>query len=250
MRYFIIILLCTTSVCLAQESYHDDEFGFTFEIPSEWSITLEDEFSDKVKNGFKKHYSSKTLLMLNPPDIEAPKTPFILIQGKKLIRSTTSEAIATLKKTGKEEMTKSAEYLAKGGLGRKANRYRQIEVFSDYNSSKKLAIAKILYQHKNDNTYLLAARAQFVGLQRVIDFQGCWRGDSSQQFWQDFNDVVDSFEFDQDTAPKNLITAIPQEIKEMIALPRQAKGRPILKWIGYIIGTAIVLSIIKKLFFD
>jgi len=51
-RYVVIVFLCTASVCLAQETYHNEEFGFIIDTPSEWRVSLEDEWSDKVKTAF------------------------------------------------------------------------------------------------------------------------------------------------------------------------------------------------------
>ena len=62
MRMFIIILLCFSSLCLAQEKYHNNEFGFTIEVPSGWHATFEDEWADEVRALLKKRYSFKTLV--------------------------------------------------------------------------------------------------------------------------------------------------------------------------------------------
>lgn len=243
--FFILI---AGSICLAQEKYHNDEFGFTLEIPVGWNISLENEWSDEVKASLRRLYESKTLLMLNPSGVKALKTPCIQVQGKRLQRSTTSEAIADLKKTGKKYVTAGADYVAHCFLSN-IKQYNQADTFYDYDSSKKLAIAKILYQNKNDSTYFLSASATLVGLQRVIEFNGYWKGDDPESFWQIFNEVIDSFEFDKDTAPKGLITAVPQEIKEISKMSKPVTPARIMKWVGWILGILIIIGVIKTIFF-
>ena len=101
MRIVLIAILCTSSVCLTQGNCHNDEFGFTIEVPAGWNVSFEDEWSDKIKTTLEKKYSFKSLAILNPSGIESFKIPFILVQGNKLKRTTTSEAITELKKNGK-----------------------------------------------------------------------------------------------------------------------------------------------------
>ncbi len=249
MRYFMVFTLCAVSVCLAQERFHNDEFGFTLEVPVGWNISFENEWSDEVKDSLKRLFEFKTLLMLNPSGVKAPKAPCIQIRGKKLQKTITSEMIADLKETGKGYVTYSAEDMAKIALGKNFDQYSQIDAFYNYDSTKKLAIAKISYQNKNDNTYFLSASAKFVGLQRVIDFDGYWKGENPEQFWQVFNKVINSFEFDQDAAPKGLITSVPQEIKEISNMSKPATPARIMKWIGWILGILIVAGVVKVLFF-
>lgn len=234
MRIFLIAILCTVSVCLAQESCHNDEFGFTIEVPAGWNISFEDEWSDKVKEVLEKLYSNKTLLILNPPGVEIAKSPCVHVQGIKLKRKTTSEMIAYLKKNGKERLTKHTGYMAEDMLGRKINQYSKMDTFYNYDSSGKVAIAKILYEHNEEGTYVLVAMAKFVGRRRVVDFSGYWKGDDPESFWQAFNEVVDSFEFDHDTVPKGLIS-------EPITLRR------VMKWGSIILTISIILVFVKML---
>jgi hypothetical protein len=245
----MIFTLCAVSVCLAQERFHNDEFGFTLETPAGWTISFENEWSNEVKDSLERLYDGKTLLMLNPSGVKAPKAPCIQVQGKKLQKTTTSEAIGDLKETGEKQMPNSARYLAQSLLGGNASKYSQIDTFYNYNPTKKLAIAKILYQNKDDNTYFLSARAKFIGLQRVIDFRGYWKGENPEQFWQVFNKVINSCEFDQDAAPKGLITSVPQEIKEISNMSKPATPARIMKWVGGILGILIVAGVVKALFF-
>lgn len=239
MRYLIVFFLCA-SACLAQGTHHNDEFGFTLEVPVGWNISFEDQWSDKVKWALEKLYSNKTLLILNPPGVEIAKSPCIHVQSIKLKRTTTSEAIADLKKNGKERLTKHTEYMAEDMLGRKINQYSKMDPFYNYYSSRYLAIARILYEHNEDSTYALVAMAKFIGRQRVVDFSGYWKGDDPKGFWQAFNEVIDSFEFDQDAAPKGLITAVPSG---PITLMR------VMKWFSWILGILIVVGIAKALLF-
>lgn len=248
MRYIMIFTLCAVSVCLAQENYHNDEFGFTLEVPVGWNMSFENEWSDEVKASLGRLYESKTLLMLNPSGVKAFKTPCIQVQGKQLQKMTTSEAIADLKKTGKKHVTAGADYVAHCFLSN-IKQYNQTDTFYDYDSTKKLAIAKILYQNKNDNTYFLSATGMFIGLQRVIEFNGYWEGENPEEFWQVFKKVTDSFAFDQDTAPKGLITSVPQEIKEISKMSKPESSMRLMKWVGGIIGILIVAGVVKALFF-
>jgi hypothetical protein len=245
----MIFILCSVSACLAQEKYHNDEFGFTLETPEGWNISFENEWSDEDKDSLKRLFEGKTLLMLNPSGVKAPKVPCIQVQGRKLERTTTSEAIADLKETGKKHVTYSAEYLAQSIFGKKIGQHNQIDTFYNYDSTKKLAIAKILYQNKNDNIYFLSVTGMFIGLQRVIEFNGYWKGENPEEFWQVFKKVVDSFAFDQDTAPKGLITSVPQEIKEVSNMPRPVASMRLMRWVGGIIGILIVAGVVKVVFF-
>lgn len=250
MRHFTIVLLCFSSLCLAQEKYHNEEFGFTIEAPSGWQLRLEDEWSDKVKAVLKKHYfSSSNLLILNPSGTKTLNVPSIIVHGIKLKRTTTSEAIADLKKNGRNGMISSAENIARYDvLGKKINQYRKIDTFYDYNSSKNLAIAIILYQHEDEeNTHFMAATAKFIGLQRVIDFRGYWKGDDPEEFQKVFDEVINSFEFDQDAKPKGILGAVPQEIKEVGRLSKEQKFNRIWKWGGAILTISIILGFIKML---
>jgi len=234
MRNILIIFLCTGSVCLAQESYHNGEFGFTLEVPSGWNISFENEWSDKLKAALERAYATKTLLLLSPSDKKPHEMPLIQIQGKKLERMTTSEAIESIKEKHSKDMISSAQYTALAKLGPKMKQYRQKDTFYNYDSYRKFAIAKILYQHKYEDTYFLSAVAKFIGLQRVIDFRGYWKGDDPESFWQIFNEVVDSFEFDHDTVPKG-------SISEPITLRR------VMKWGSIILTISIILVFVKML---
>jgi len=229
MRIFLIAILCTVSVCLAQESYHNDEFGFTIEVPAGWNISFEDQWSDEVKVFLEKLYSNKTLLVLNPPGVEIAKPPCVHVQGMQLKRKTTSEMIAYLKRYGKERLTKHTGYMAEDMLGRKINQYSRMDTFYNYDSSRKAAIAKILYKHNERGTYVLVTMAKFVGRRRVVDFSGYWKGDDPESFLPIFNEVVDSFEFDHDTAPKG-------SISEPITLRR------VMKWGSIILTVSIILG--------
>lgn len=243
MRNVLIVILCTASVCLAQENYYDDEFEFTIGIPSQWYATTENEWSGKVEGVLKKHYwSSKPLLILNTLDTEILNIPSIIVTGIKLERTTTFEAIADLKKNGHDRMISSAENIAKYDvLGKKIKQYRQIDTFYDYNSSRKFAVAKILYQHKDEDIYFLSAMVKFIGRQRVIDLRGYWSGVDPEEFWQVFTEVVDSFEFDQDAKPRGILG----EIKEISHLSKEQKFNRIWKWGGTILTISIILGFVK-----
>lgn len=242
MRNILIIFLCTASVCLAQESCHNDEFGFTIDIPSGWYMTSENEWSDKVKKVLEKRYSSGNLLILNPSGIEPLRFPSIIVQGIKLKRTTTSEAIADLKNNGKERLTKHTGYMAKYDLlGKKINQYSKTDTFYNYDSSRKMAIAKILYEHNKEGTYVLVTMAKFIGRKRVVDFRGYWKGDDPEGFWQTFNEVIDSFEFDQDAKPGGIFG----EAKEFSDMSKKQKFNLIWKWGGIILTISIIIGITR-----
>jgi len=249
MRIFLIAILCTSSVCLAQESCHNDEFGFTINIPSKWYASLEEEWPDKLKNALELLYFTKKplLLMLNPLGTEIGKAPCIHVEGIKLKRTTTSEAIAILERTGREKITNEARAWAEILLRKKFNQYREVDTSYDYNSSGKLGIAKILYEHKINETYFLSAIATFVGRQRRVDFSGYLKGDNPEEFWQVFTEVIDSFEFDPDAAPKGGLGKITEEIKGVGGLSKEQKFNRILKWGSIILTISIILVFVKML---
>ena len=238
MRYFIIFLLCITSVCLAQENYHDDEFSFNFEVPSGWNISFENEWPDKLKAALERAYATKTLLLLTPSDRKPSEMPLIQIQGKELKRTTTYEEIESIKKKHSKDMISSAEYTALAKLGLKRKQYRQIDTFYNYDSSRKFAIAKILYQHRNEDVYFLSAIAKFIGLQRVIDFRGYWRGEDPEEFWQVFNKVTDSFEYDKDAAAPFSSSFEGRNLSEKML-------NKVIKWGGIILTISIILGLVK-----
>jgi len=244
MRIFLIAILCTSSVCLAQETYHNEEFGFTINIPSKWYASFEEEWPDKLKNALELLYFTKKplLLMLNPLGTKIGKPPCIHIEGIRLKRKTTSEVIAILKRTGREKIKNEARAWAEILLGKKFYQYREIDTFYDYNSSRKLGIAKILYEHKINETYFLSAIATFVGRQRRVDFSGYLKGDNPEEFWQVFMEMVDSFEYDPDAAAKGGLGKITREIKEVGGLSKEQKFNRILKWGGIILTISIILG--------
>jgi len=234
-RYVVIVFLCTASVCLAQETYHNEEFGFIIDTPSEWRVSLEDEWSDKVKTAFKLLYTSKPLCILYPSGIKTTDAPCIIVFGQKTREVTTPELIELIKNTGEKMLTSHAEDLAKGLLGKKFKQYREIDAFYDYNSSRELATASIFYKHNNeDNVYFIVARAKFIGLQRVIDFRGYWKGDDPDRFQAVFDEVIDSFDFDPEAKPSG-------------NLSKEQKFDRILKWGGTILTISIILGFIRIL---
>jgi len=227
----MMFILLVPSIVIAQNEYHDDEFGFALSVPLKWQMSFEHQWSEKLKSFLKNRYSGHAVLMINPLGVEPSKNPCIQVHAKELVRTTTSEAITDLKKTGNEILMKSSKYLARDLLGRKSKKYKEIDKFYDYDSKKHLAIAKVLYQDNEGGTYALVARAKFIGLQRVVDFDGYWKGDENpEQFWGVFTQVIDSFEFDADAKPKGIIGSIPQEIKEISKLSREQKVSRIFKW--------------------
>lgn len=229
MRYLIIIFLCVTSVCLAQETYHNEEFGFTIDIPSEWHISFEDEWSDKVKIALEQLYLSKVLFMLNPSGVKAPDAPCIRAFGQ-MGGMKTHLRIAYVKKNGQRVLTSRMENAANEVLGQKIKQYRKIDTFYDYDSSRNLAIAKLIYKHNDEkNTHFVLTRAMFIGLQRVVNFQGYWKGVEPEEFWQVFREVVDSFRFEQDVKVK------------------EESFNRILKWGSIILTISIILGFVKML---
>ena len=247
MRLYAFVFLFAASACLAQETYHNEEYGFTIDIPSQWYSTDEDEWSDILKAKLKRSFSTKTLLLLNPSGVEPPKTPHIQIQGKELKKSTTSEAIAALKKNDGKGVVSAAKWTALRKIGKVIEQYDKIDSFYDYDSSRKLAIAKVLYKHKESGTFFIGAIAKRIGRQRVVDIRGYWKGDDPKEFWQVFTEVVDSFEFDPDAKPKGTIGAIAQEIKETGNLSAEKKFDRIWKWGGIILTISIILGFAKMI---
>ncbi len=244
-KFVLIVILSVSSLAFAQDEYHDDEFGFTIKAPSGWNITFKDQLSAKGKESLKKAFSNEVLLMIHPPDTEPPKNPCILFNCRKLVRTTTSEAIADLKKLGNEALMKSTRFLGWMLLGRKEKQYTEIDEFYDYDSSLYRAVSKVLYQHNQDGSYALCAKAKFIGLQRVTSFSAYWKGDDPEEFWQVFTEVIDSFEFDDDARPKGILGTVPQEIKEVSKLSSQEMFKRVWKWIGIILPVLIVLGFVK-----
>ena len=230
--------MCITSVCLAQETYHNEEFGFTVNIPSGWEMTTWDQLPDKTKTSLEKALQ-KSFLIIHLLDVEPPKNPCILVRGHEIRRGTTSGAISKFKKTGKEHMMKITKYFGK--------HYQQVDSSYDYDPKRYVGVAKILYQHKNDDTYLLSTCAKFIGVERVVDFEGRWKGDDPEEFWQVFTEVIDSFELDPDATPKGGLGKITQEIKEVSELSDEQKFNRIWKWGGIILTISIILGFVKML---
>lgn len=245
----VIIILFASSLTLAQDEYHDDEFGFTVNASAGWQISTEDQWTDKTKTFLKNYYVNKTILMINPLGIEPLKNPCIQIQGKILDRTTTSEAIGHLKDKGEEVMLKYTRYVAEDFLGKKLKEYSEIDEFYDYDSKRSLAIAKVVYKNNKNDTYALTAMAKAIGLQRVIDFRAYWKGENPEDFWQVLTEVINSFNFDTDTIPKRGLGKIARDIKEVDNLSKVEKVSRIWEWAGIILTISIVLYFIKKLFF-
>lgn len=237
MRFFIIIILCFSSLCLAQEKYRNDEFGFTMEIPPGWYASFRDDWPEKLKNNLEWLYLSKDplLLMLNPLNTEIAKFPCIHIQGVRLKIKTTSEVISHLKRNGRNS---SARAWAKDLLGKNFDQYHEVDVFSDYNSSKKLGISIITYEHKTNKDYFLVAIASFIGSQRRIEFNGFYKGDDPEEFKNVFTDVIDSFEFDADVAVKG-------GLRKTSELSGEQKFKKIWKWTGWLLTASIILGFAK-----
>jgi len=243
-----VFILIASSRCLAEEKYHNDEFGFTLEIPAGWYASFENDWPEDYKNTLKRIYEGKTLLVINPLGIKAPKPPCIQIRGRNIEKNTTNEVISSLEKTGKEHLTFGAEYIAKIRLGKNRVNYQQVDSFYNYDSEKKFAIAKILYKKNDENIYYLSASSMFVGLQRAIDIDGYSKNETVEEFWQIFTKLTDSFAYDKDTAPKGVITSLPQEIKEVSKMSKPEASMRFMKLtIGIIIGLLIIGVIIKAI---
>ena len=244
-KFVIIVILSVSSLAFAQDEYHDDEFGFTIDIPSQWYATSENEWSDEVKSDLKRS-GSNPILLINPSRINSLKPPCISVHGIKLKRTTTSEAIANFRKNGKEILNKSTKYSAMIALGPKFKEYSKIDLFYHYDSSRCMALAKKLYQHNYDRSnYFMAAMAKFIGRQRRVEFDGYSEGQEPDQFWQVFTEVIDSFEFDADAKPKGILGTVPQEIKEVSKLSSREMFKRVWKWIGIILPVLIVLGFVK-----
>lgn len=238
LRFVFLLYVC--SVCFGQDTYYNNEYGFTIVVPSQWHTSFDKEWSDEVKTKLIELYSSTTLLMLNPLNIKPADAPCIQIQGKMFTSEISpSQAILLIKKTGFKQLPKDANYLAKDILGTKFGRYRQIDQFYNYEDSKNLALTKMLYKKNDANIYFLSARAKFIGYRSMIDLRGYYDGNSPEQFWQTFKGVVDSFRFDKGTLPKQTSEEISYETG-------QKTFSLISKLITWLLVASIVLWILKK----
>jgi hypothetical protein len=247
MRYIIVIVfLYATSVCMAQERYYNEEFGFAFDIPSKWYITFEDELSDDAKKTLAELYWSENLLVLSPYGIDALEIPCILTQGRKSEESFNSKNISYFKRTSERKLTSSTEKMVDELLGERIEQYHRTDYFYDYDTSRNLAIVKIIYENNlNKDVHLVTAIATCIGgigSEAAIDFRGYWKGQYPEEFWNIFKGVVDSFEFDQDAvAPKRTSEEISHETAKTVF-------RLIYKVCGSFFGLLIAIWILKKIF--
>ncbi|HEG44278.1 MAG TPA: hypothetical protein ENH94_09540 [Phycisphaerales bacterium] len=240
MRYFMVIIFCITSVCLAQETYHDEEYGFTIDIPSNWYISFDDEWSDELKTTHEQHYLSDVLFVLNPLDVEIADSPCIRAFAG-LAKKTTRFGFNAFIQRGESVLTRSMRQTADMVLGEKIKQYREINVFYDYEPAKRLAIAKILYKHNSDNTFFMVTRAKSFGQTQSINFQGFSSGVDHEDFWQVFSEVVDSYRFGQ-----------VSEVVDSLKFGTEPKSKEevlnqIWKWGGIILTISIIIGVAKKL---
>jgi hypothetical protein len=238
------------TLCKAQEIYHNEEFEFSINVPSEWQISFQNEWPEEIKTVLAQRYFSKILFMLNPLGVKAPDAPCIMVFGQKIEGMTTSEAITFIRQSWEKQGLVSAEEMAEELLLKKIKQYEKIETLCDYNSSKNMGIAKILYKHDNEeNTYFTVAFIKYIGLRRDITFRAYWKGENPEEFMVILGGFIDSFQFDQDANPKNMLETIPEEIEEIGNLSKEQKFGRVLKWAGIILTVSIVLGFLKMLFF-
>jgi len=240
MRYFIVIIFCITSVCLAQETYHDEDYGFTIDIPSNWYISFDDEWPDEVKSALEQHYLSKALFMLSPLGVEVPYSPCIRVFGG-IGTKNTNLRTTYVEKNGKRMLTSKMKSMIDELLEGDVKQYHEIDTYYDYDSSKYLAIAKTLYKHNEESTYFMVTSAKFIGQPQGIDFQGYWAGIEHEEFWQVFSEVVDSYRFGQ-----------VSEVVDSLKFGTEPKSKEevvnqIWKWGGIILTISIILGFTKKL---
>lgn len=253
MRYFIIALLLLSPLSFAQEKYHNEEFGFTFKLPSGWQAKTEDELTDKQRNVLGLYaFLYEFFVILNPLDTEPSDFPtIIVVMGNIYEGSTTSEVIAGIE-SGKKKLVESTENMKKTVLGKKINIYSEIDTFYNYAPSCYRAVCRILYKIESEevpwDTYAAVAQAKIVGRKRVIRFKGFYSGENPVDFQESFVEVANSFEFDLDAAPKKGLGTITQEIKDVSELSRRYTFKKISIWVGWILTASIILGFAKMVY--
>lgn len=232
MRYLAILLLCA-SACLAQQTQHNEEFGFTITIPSGWQIVFEDEWSFKVKDKLEEQYVSKPLFLLKPANVEISDS-CIMVFGRKVDEEVSSLATAFVEQSAEKMMT--SDMLAKEILGPDIETYQKVNSSYDRNSSENLSIARVIYQDENDQgRKFITAWAKFFVDKKDINLRGYSKSKPPDQFWSIFRDVVGSvYISSHDVSGKNISS--------------EGMLNQVMKWGGIILTISIILGIAKIIF--
>lgn len=240
MRNLILLFLCATSFCLAQETYYNEEYRFTIDIPLNWDISLEDEWSDEIKTTLKGHYLSKAICILNPSDIEISSSPCIRVFGGSAKKKTHFRSNYIIQ-DGEKILTRSINNTVNEVIGDKIRLYRKVDSFYDYDSSKSLIMANILYKHVKEDSYFIVTGAMFFGRAKTINFQGFSLGNDHEEFWRLFKEVVNSYKVKLIRPKMTGSTEIEPDTKLT-----EEKSNQIWKWGGTIFGILVILGFVKK----
>ncbi|MBC8392719.1 MAG: hypothetical protein H8E17_09180 [Deltaproteobacteria bacterium] len=241
MRFILFVICGVASICFAQETYRNEEFGFTIDVPSNWYINFDKEWPVEVKTALKQKHAGKFLFMLNPLGVKASDSPCVRVLGG-LGTSKINFRAAYIKKNGKRMLTSSLKHMADELLGSNIKQYHEVDTFYENDPSRQLAIAKILYKQNDPNTYFMVTSAKFYGRPRSVNFQGYWSGVEHEDFWQVFTEVIGSYKFD-----KYSIT-IDFPLFDKDADPKE-KVFILWKWAGIILTISIAIGILRMLFF-
>lgn len=243
MKNLVLLVFCVTSFCLAQETYYNEEYRFTVDIPLNWDISLEDEWPEELKTTLKGYYLSKAICMLNPSGIEISSSPCIRVfggleDGKSRFRSN------YIIQNGEKILTRSINNTVNEVTGDKIKQYRKVDSFYDYDSSKSLIMANILYKHNKNDSYFIVTIAKFFGRAQSISFQGFSSGNDHEEFWQLFKEVVNSYKVKLIRPKTTDSTKIEQD-----AELQEEKSNQIWKWGGAILGILVILGFVKMFLF-
>ena len=230
MKYTVFIFLFAASICLAQE-YHNEEINFTIDVPSGWNISFEDQWPDKLKADIEK-YNIKPLFVIDSSENRSSR---IIVFGNEEGKGQFSFSMAQrfAEKNAKNMMT--SDILAKELLGQDARQYRKIDSFYDYDSSKHLWLAKIIYEDKNDEaSRFITSWAMVFTSKKKIEFRGYSKDRFPEEFWKTFQDVVDSVK-----------VGSSYSVKENLSSENMLKT--VIKWGGILLTISIILGFIKIL---
>ena len=228
--FYVFFLMIAALGNIYGMNYSNEELDFSIDIPSGWTINLQDQWPEEFKGDLQKHFIRQPLFILKPSDVDISDS-CIMVFGKKIDSKRPGIAKALFDQNAEKTMTSDTD--AKRILGEEINNYRKIDTYYYHEPTTNLYTANVIYEHENEkNTTFITVEATFLKSQKRITLQGYSKSINPEEYWTNFQNVVDSVQFG---------------IKDFAAEQLTFDG--IWKWAGIVLTVLIVLGILKMLFF-
>ena len=176
-----------------------------------------------------KHFIRQPLFILKPSGIDFSDS-CIIVFGKKIDSKRPGIVKALFDQYAEKTMT--SDTVAERILGEEISNYRKIDTYY-HKPTTNLYTANVIYEHENQkNTRFITAEATLFKSKKRITLQGYSTSINPEEYWTDFQEVVDSVQFG---------------IKDFAAEQLTLDG--ICKWAGIILTILLAIGILRMLFF-